>query len=85
MGVHRIAQKSAPKTTARQQSIIQAGLKFLTQNFSLQNPSTNVRWMTSSISQLTAMSGNITVIMSLKITQQQRKVYQRRFVVDGCQ
>jgi hypothetical protein len=28
--------------------------------------------MTNSISQLTAMSGNSTVIMSLKITQQQR-------------
>jgi hypothetical protein len=33
MGAHRKAKKSAPKITARQQSVIKAGLKFLTQNF----------------------------------------------------
>jgi hypothetical protein len=33
MGVHRKAKKSAPKTTARQQSVIKARLKLLTQNF----------------------------------------------------
>jgi hypothetical protein len=33
MGVHRKAKKSAPKTTARQQSVINARLKLLTQNF----------------------------------------------------
>jgi hypothetical protein len=33
MGVHRKAKKSAPKTSARQQSVIKARLKLLTQNF----------------------------------------------------
>jgi hypothetical protein len=33
MRVHRIAKKSAPKTTTRQQSVIKARLKLLTQNF----------------------------------------------------
>jgi hypothetical protein len=32
MGVHRKAKKSAPKTTARQQSVIKARLKLLTQH-----------------------------------------------------
>jgi hypothetical protein len=32
MEVHRKAKKSAPKTTARQQSVIKASLKLLTQN-----------------------------------------------------
>jgi hypothetical protein len=32
MGVHRKGKKSAPKTTARQQSVIKAKLKLLTQN-----------------------------------------------------
>jgi hypothetical protein len=33
MGVHRKANRSALKTTARQQSVIKARLKLLTQNF----------------------------------------------------
>jgi hypothetical protein len=33
MGVHRKAKKSAPKPTARQQSVNKAWLKLLTQNF----------------------------------------------------
>jgi hypothetical protein len=37
MGVHRNPKKSAPKTTAHQQSVIKARLKLLTQNFFLQN------------------------------------------------
>jgi hypothetical protein len=63
--VHRKAKKSAPKTTTRQQSVIKASLKHpWRKTFSMQNRSTNVWWMTSPISRLTAMSGNSNVIMS---------------------
>jgi hypothetical protein len=51
-------KKSAPKTAVRQQTVFKARLKLLTQNF---------------IScKIAAMSGNSKVIMSLKITHQQK-------------
>jgi hypothetical protein len=66
MGVHRKGKKSAPKTTARQQTLIKARLKLQTQNFF------SAKSMKSPILRLTAESANSKVIMSVKIIQQQK-------------
>jgi DNA-binding transcriptional regulator YhcF (GntR family) len=72
MGVHHKTKKSAPKTTARQQSVIKARLKLLTQNFFSAKSIHKYVMDEKSYSRLTAMSGNSKVIMSMKITLQKR-------------
>jgi hypothetical protein len=83
MGVHRKAKKSAPKTTVRQQSVIKARLKLLTQNFF----STKSIYKCVMDDEFYFTVGGNEIIQHLRGCQvySQGEVPSEGFVVAGCQ